>query len=63
MRQLRFSWGVSAVRVRSADADQVLAELVDSGTLPPDSSVVVVSGVPGARASDTVRVRQTPTRG
>jgi len=63
VRQLRFSWGVSAVRVRSADADQVLAELVDSGTLPPDASVVVVSGVPGARASDTVRVRQTPSQG
>ena len=63
VRQLRFSWGVSAVRVRSADADEVLAELVGSGALPPDAPVVVVSGVPGARASDTVRVRQTPARG
>ena len=63
VRQLRFSWGVSAVRVHSADPDDVLAELVDSGSLPPDAPVVVVSGVPGARASDTVRVRKTPARG
>ena len=62
VRQLRFSWGVSAVRVNSADPDDVLAELVDSGSLPPDAPVVVVSGIPGARASDTVRVRKTPTR-
>jgi pyruvate kinase len=63
IRQLRFSWGVSAVRVRSADADEVLTELVNAGAVPPDAPVVVVSGVPGARASDTVRVRRTPTRG
>jgi len=61
VRQLRLSWGVSAIRVRSADADEVLTELVRAGILPPDASVVVVSGVPGGRASDTVRVRRTPT--
>lgn len=61
-RQLRVSWGVRAVQVGSADADEVLAELVASGTLPPDVPVVVVSGVPGARASDTLRVRRTPHR-
>lgn len=60
MRQLRLSWGVTALHVQSADSDEVLAELVSTGTLPPDAPVVVVSGVPGARASDTVRVRRTP---
>lgn len=62
VRQLRFSWGVTAALVTSADADEVLAELIAAGTLPPDAPVVVVSGVPGARASDTVRVRRTPHR-
>jgi pyruvate kinase len=61
IRQLRFSWGVTAVRVHSAEADDVLVELVGAGVLPPDAPVVVVSGVPGGRASDTVRVRRTPT--
>jgi pyruvate kinase len=60
IRQLRFSWGVTAIRVRSADVDEVLVELVDAGVLPSDAPVVVVSGVPGGRASDTVRVRRTP---
>lgn len=63
IRQLRLSWGVTAVSVHSADADDVLIELVGAGVLPPDAPVVVVSGVPGGRASDTVRVRRTPTRG
>ena len=62
MRQLRFSWGVSAVKVHSGETDDVLIELVDAGVLPPDAPVVVVSGVPGGRASDTVRVRRTPNR-
>ena len=62
VRQLRLSWGVSAVRVHSADADEVLTELVGAGVLPSDAPVVVVSGVPGGRASDTVRVRRTPNR-
>jgi len=62
VRQLRFSWGVSAIRVQSGETDDVLVELVNAGVLPPDAPVVVVSGVPGGRASDTVRVRRTPTR-
>ena len=60
VRQLRFSWGVSAIRVKSAETDDVLVELVSANVLPPDAPVVVVSGVPGGRASDTVRVRRTP---
>jgi pyruvate kinase len=60
VRQLRFSWGVSAIRVQSGETDEVLVELVNAGVLPPDAPVVVVSGVPGGRASDTVRVRRTP---
>jgi hypothetical protein len=54
---------VSAALVTSADADEVLIELVTANVLPPDAPVVVVSGVPGYRASDTVRVRFTPSRG
>lgn len=63
VRQLRFSWGVTAVRVHSADVDEVLSELVGTGALQPDVPVVVVWGVSGARASDTVRVRRTPSHG
>lgn len=61
VRQLRLSWGVTAALVQSDDVDDVLAELVGGGVLPPDVQVVVVSGVPGARASDTIRVRRTPS--
>jgi len=60
VRQLRFSWGVSAVKVHSGETDDVLVELVNAGVLPANAPVVVVSGVPGGRASDTVRVRRTP---
>ena len=60
VRQLRLSWGVTAALVHSADADEVLTELVSANVLPSDAPVVVVSGVPGGRASDTVRVRRTP---
>lgn len=60
LRQLRFAWGVTAVQVSSADDDGVLAELVGSGILPSGVPVVVVSGIPGSRASDTIRVCLTP---
>lgn len=63
VRQLRFSWGVTAIRVESTDVDEVLAELVSTGVIEPDVSVVVVSGVPSSRASDTVRARRTPPHG
>jgi len=61
-RQLRFSWGVTTTLVRSTNVDDVLAEVVASGAVPPDAPVVVVSGIPGARFSNTLVVRRTPHR-
>jgi pyruvate kinase len=60
LRQLQFSWGVHGLQVRAADVDEVLDEIVAAGVLPPNATVVVVSGIPGGGASDTVRVRRTP---